>query len=330
MVNHSRRAFTLVELLVVIAVIGVLVALLLPAVQAAREAARRAQCSDHLRQFGLALHNYESTKRHFPTGLVSNEAGSEIYASAHVLLLPYFEEDSLNALWDQKKQFAQQLPQALATVVPTFICPSNAKENPFTLSALAAFGMPTVFGATDYVLCKGSTDTWCVTVHELPRERRGCFYVNLKTRTAEIEDGTSHTMAIGEGAGGENWPLCLGAKCQTPLPSGEGTIPKQAWSIAAVGSAPFESAGVYYSSVWASTIEPLNKRPVTTSHLEIGGLADCRSSEEGGPHSAPNFRSDHAGGAYFLFADGSTQFLTETIEPATYRAISTIAGGEAN
>ncbi len=325
---HHRRGFTLVELLVVIAIIGVLIALLLPAIQAAREAARRSQCANNLKQFGLALHNHECAKKCFPAGLVSNEVGSAIFASAHAALLPYFEEVALSALWDQKKQFSQQPPQLLAAVVPVFICPSNDKANPFTLSALGNFGMPTVYGATDYVLSKGSTDTFCVTVHDLPRERRGCFYVNLATRIAEIEDGTSKTMAIGEGVGGANWPLCHGAKCQSPLPPGEGTIPEQAWSIGAAGSVNFESIGIYYSGIWASTLEPPNKRPVTASFIDIGGLADCRSSEEGGPHSAPNFRSDHPGGAQFLFADGSARLLADTIDSTTYRALSTIAGGE--
>jgi prepilin-type processing-associated H-X9-DG protein len=318
-----------VELLVVIAIIGVLVALLLPAIQAAREAARRSQCANNLRQFGVALHNYESATKHFPAGLVSNEAGNEIYASAHAALLPYFEEAGLDALWDQKKQFAQQPLEALASVVPVFICPSNEKDNPFLLSALANFGMPTVYGATDYVLSKGSTDTFCVTVHELPRERRGCFYINVGVRMAEIEDGSSKTIAIGEGVGGANWPLCHGAKCETPLPTAEGTIPAQAWSIGAAGSAPFESIGVYYSGIWASTLEPPNKRPVTASFIDIGGLADCRSSEEGGPHSAPNFRSDHPGGIQFLFADGSARPLADTVDMPTYRSLATIAGGEA-
>jgi prepilin-type N-terminal cleavage/methylation domain-containing protein/prepilin-type processing-associated H-X9-DG protein len=332
---HSRQrfrpqeAFTLVELLVVIAIIGVLVALLLPAIQAARESARRAQCANNLRQFGLALHNHELAKKHFPPGLVSNASGSEVYASAHAALLPYFEEPALFGLWDQSKQFSQQRPELLATVIPLFVCPSNDEQNPVVLSALGNFGMPTTFGVTDYVLSKGATDTWCVTTHDLPRDHRGVFYVNVTTRVAEIEDGTSKTVAIGEGVGGPNWPICAGAKCQTALPPSEGTFPAQGWSVGAAGSAPFESIGIYYTGIWASTVELPNKRPVTSSHAEIAGLADCRSSEEGSPHTTPNFRSDHPGGIQFLFADGSARMLADTIEARAYRALSTIAGGEA-
>jgi prepilin-type N-terminal cleavage/methylation domain-containing protein/prepilin-type processing-associated H-X9-DG protein len=327
MSTDDRSGFTLVELLVVIAIIGILVALLLPAIQAARESARRSQCTNNLRQFGLALHNYEAAKKRFPAGLVSNDAGNEIYATAHVALFPYYEESGLDSLWDQKKQFSQQPPEALATVVPGFVCPSNDKENPFVLSVLGNFGMPTIYGATDYVLSKGSTDTFCVTIRDLPRDRRGCFYINLGIRMAEIADGTSKTMTAGEGA--NNWPLCHGAGCQTPLPDGEGTVAKQAWSIGAAGSIAFESVGIYYSGIWASTVEPMNKRPVTVSFLDIGALSDCRSSDDGGPDSAPNFRSDHSGGAQFLFADGSIHMLLETIDMATYRALSTIAGADA-
>jgi prepilin-type N-terminal cleavage/methylation domain-containing protein/prepilin-type processing-associated H-X9-DG protein len=328
MVVRRHRGFTLVELLVVIAIIGLLLALLLPAIQAAREAARRSQCANNLKQFGLALENHECAKKCFPAGLVSNLAGTEIYASAHAALLPYFEEGGLSSLWDQKKQFSQQPPAALATVLPIFVCPSNDKQNPAVLSALGNFGMPTTYGVTDYVLSKGSTDTWCVTVRELPKDRRGCFYVNAATRVSEIEDGTSKTIAVGEGVGGPNWPLCEGVNCQTALPAGEGTIPAQAWSIGAAGSVTFESIGIYYTGIWASTLEPANKRPVTASHLDVLALTDCRSSEEGGTHTTPNFRSDHPGGVQFLFADGSARLIADSIDTASYRALSTIAGGD--
>jgi prepilin-type N-terminal cleavage/methylation domain-containing protein/prepilin-type processing-associated H-X9-DG protein len=321
--------FTLVELLVVIAIIGTLIALLLPAIQAAREAGRRCQCSSNLKQFGLALANYEGAEKHLPPGLVSDPTGTTAYASGHVALLPYFEEAGVYAMWDQKLQFMQQSNSVLAAVIPVFVCPSNDKDNPINLTALGPFGLPTLYGATDYVLCKGSTDAWCITANMVPRERRGCFYPTLNTRLSEIQDGLSNTIAMGEGAGGPAWPICHGVGCQTPpsLPAGP-PVATNPWPIGGADSAGFEAGGLYFTSTWACSVEPINKRPVTESFLDITALTDCRSSDQGGTHSTSNFRGDHPGGAQFLFADGSVHFIVETIDMPTYRALSTIAGGE--
>src|SRR6476659_8350371 len=123
----KRKAFTLVELLVVIAIIGVLVALLLPAIQAAREAARRSSCTNNLKQFGIALHNYHDTLKTFPAGGCSTlppASLDDIYSGSHALLLPYFEEKSLANLYDNKKPWMRQDPKVPATVIPVFFCPS--------------------------------------------------------------------------------------------------------------------------------------------------------------------------------------------------------------
>jgi prepilin-type N-terminal cleavage/methylation domain-containing protein/prepilin-type processing-associated H-X9-DG protein len=328
--SKYRRALTLVELLVVMAIIGVMIALLLPAVQSAREAARRANCASNLRQFGLALQNYEAARKHLPSGVTLDATQTAALAPAHVLLLPYFEDAALHSLWNQSLPFNQQPASALATVIPVFVCPSNDKVNPHEFALLASIGWPTKFGATDYILSKGSTDTWCLTPQHVPLNRRGCFSQLTGVRLKEITDGTSKSFCMGEGAGGPRWPLCRGAGCkQPPEDSSKTHVATNVWPIGAVGNAQFEAAGLLTAGVWGCTIDPLNKWPVTDSWADINGSADCRCSEQGGLHTTSNFRSDHPGGGQFLFADGSLHFVAETIELAIYRGLSTIAGGEA-
>jgi prepilin-type N-terminal cleavage/methylation domain-containing protein/prepilin-type processing-associated H-X9-DG protein len=320
--------FTLVELLVVIAIIGILVALLLPAVQAVREAARRTQCRNHLKQFGLALHSYHAARREFPPGMVSSSNVFQIFASAHALLLPYFEHLALADRYDENTAWNAQDPAVIGAVVPVFVCPSNSKQNPLSIGGMSTFGMPTQFGVTDYVYSKGPNDAWCIPWEPLPRSQRGMFYINSATRLADITDGSSNTMALGEGAGGKRWLLCRGTGCSVAFIGAAGVQEADGlWIVSSPGSAMFQSIGVLVSSSWGSTVDRPNKSPVTDTWFDIATAADCRSSLLGGPHSTANFRSDHPGGVQFLFADGSVHFIAQTIGLPTYRALSGIADG---
>ncbi len=341
MCSRRHRAFTLVELLVVIGIICILTSMLLPAVQAAREAGRRVQCANNLKQFGLAMLNYEGAAKCFPAGVVTDPTGSQVYGNAFTALFPFLEESTLHSLWDQNKVYGQQRPQTLAAIVTSFVCPTNDQQNPVTLPSLSTFGMPTSYGVTDYVLCKGSTDTWCLNGNSMPYDCRGFFYPNLKTRASEIHDGLSKTMAMGEGAGGFRWPLCHGKNCPTPLalPLGTATssdkppptftpVATNEWAIGEAGNISFATIGQYSSGIWGCTLEPLNKTPVSDSWVDVSAPNDCRCSADGGPHYTASFRSDHPGAAQFLFADGSVQLLMDQIDQSTYRALSTIAGSE--
>lgn len=321
--------FTLIELLVVIAIMSILVALLLPAVQQAREAARRTQCRSRLRQFGVALHNYHSTHGGFAPGMIARKDGMEVYASAHALLLPYFEQGNLADRYDSSLAFGQQLPEVLSATPSVFICPSNAKNNPYTISGFDQVGLPTLYGATDYIYCRGAEDGWCVPFRQMSSSpRRGAFVPNASTKLAEITDGSSQTFAMGEGAGGDAWPLCRDTGCTQPFNGAQGPqVATNAWALAAIGSAPLEGLGILYSSTWGCTLEPPNKRPVTDTWGDVTALNDCRSSRQGGPHSTANFRSDHQGGVNFLFADGSVNFLSENIDLKVYQHLSTIREG---
>jgi len=182
------RGFTLVELLVVIAIIGVLVALLLPAVQAAREAARRMQCQNHLKQFGLALHNYHDQIGRFPPAAAwdgnTNLTVAVNCINTFALLMPYYEQDGLHNLWDYgvNHNHARNLPAA-GTTLKILFCPSRRK--PMKNGNYAA---------GDYAVSSGSG--YAQTADK--SEHKGIFNTNSNVRMADITDGTSNTFAIGE------------------------------------------------------------------------------------------------------------------------------------
>ena len=328
--GSPRPAFTLVEVLVVITIIGILVALLLPAVQQAREAARRLHCGNNLKQFALALHNYHTSHEVFPPGCVADHTRLLMYANANTMLLPYFEQENLKRLYDRDKSFDQQSPSVAKTVIPLFLCFSNAKEEFLDVPQLAPLGMPvgTTLAATDYVFSKGPNDAWCMPATRMRMCDRGMFSLNLATGMADVLDGSSNTMAMGEGAGGSRWPLCRGAGCTTAYVGPSGTLPAtNAWISGGLGHFFTESLGFIKGSNWGSTLERPNKSPLTHSYSDVHQFANCASSLDGGPHSTANFRSDHPGGVQFLFADGAVHFLAETIDMPLYRRLSTVAEG---
>jgi prepilin-type N-terminal cleavage/methylation domain-containing protein len=323
-----RRGFTIIELLVLITIIGILVALLLPAVQMAREAARRMQCRNNLKQFGLALLNYESSFTRLPPAAIVSADGANVFANGLVLLMPYFDASSLAALYDPRTPWFLHPPSVASKVIPMFVCPSNAKTNPMEIKGLEAFGATTgeLYGAVDYLFNRGASDTWCLPLP--PHESRGPFYANIALRMAEISDGTSSTFFMGEGAGGPRWPLGRGTGSKTPFQGTNGPIPAtNPWISGGLGVYFLVDAGIVFSGLWGATVEPPNKCPVTDSYLDFAGLGDCRGSADGGKHSASNFRSDHVGAICFLLADGSVRVISEHINLDLYRRLSTISEG---
>ncbi|MCA9262172.1 MAG: DUF1559 domain-containing protein [Planctomycetales bacterium] len=323
------RGFSLVELLVVIAIIGALVALLLPAIQAARSAARRVGCQNCLRQFGVALNSYVAGCGALPPGTRVRPPGgpADLTANATILLLPYFEATALAARFDVCKPYWEQPAEVLQAPVAFFSCPENGHQL-FVNDIFARLGLPVgeTFATCDYAYNHGATDAWCVT-SEYAEKLQGPFTIGSPCRVNQICDGLSRTFAMGEAVGGEAWLVCNGRGCRTP--SSEALDASYPWMVGNL-AADFMLPDFVSVLNYACTVEPINKRPVTNTLMVTAAATDCRSSRDGGPHATSNYRSDHAGGASFLRCDGSVNFVAEAIEPAAYQALSTIAGEEAS
>lgn len=331
----SQRGFTLVEALVVIAVVGLALALLLPAVQTAREAARRLECANHLHQFGIALASYHEALRTFPPALVAgfDLAGFDEYAGAHSMLLPYMEQTNLHSLYDPNRPWYRQSPRVAQTVVPIFVCPSVNQANPSEMPLLAnnpGISTGAVYALTNYLFCKGPNDAWCLAPAMVSADERGMFDVNFAMSDSGIRDGLSSTIAMGEGAGGPAWPLCFGPGCGTAAPAtpaGQKPHADVPWLASTIYPDFVAGSGFLASSNCGCTLEPLNKHPVTHSMVAVASISDCRCSRNGGAHHTSNFRSAHPGGGNFLFADGSTHFLQQSVDMTIYARLSTVAEG---
>jgi prepilin-type N-terminal cleavage/methylation domain-containing protein/prepilin-type processing-associated H-X9-DG protein len=328
--RNRAKAFTLVELLVVIAIIGILVALLLPAVQAARGAARRAQCTNNLRQMGIALHNYHDVHKKFPPGY-RFMAGSttDTIGGLTISILPYIEKANIKDKIDVTKPWFMFPPEIARTPVPVFECPSDTAPNPTTYPLLGAFNLPIgdTTAISSYGHSVGYDDAICFSPGlgpKVPRAETGVFYVHSQTAFRDITDGSSNTFAIGEAASG--YPMCRGVNCTGPQLDRPAS---HSWVISGTNKEHYYALGLLYGGSLASTVDPINKPIATDSNYQsLSGPFDCRPSWAGGPHWVTNFRSFHPGGASFVFCDGSVHFLSETIDMDIYRGLSTVRGGE--
>jgi prepilin-type N-terminal cleavage/methylation domain-containing protein len=313
--SRSRRAFTLVELLVVIAIIGVLVALLLPAVQAAREAARRSQCSNNLKQIALAMHNYADTNGgSFPVGEYNCCWGTWL-----VGLLPYIEQKNL---YDQYKFYGavnasggnpnatqyNAAPNTLVTTVQikSYTCPSDTK------SATAGFNNGVTFH--NYVANHGNTSltrqaTLGTASTGQPNQYYGAPFIYVASsamapqvvRMAEITDGTSNTLAFSEtvqGKGGDYRGLGW-------------------WS----GGAHFETYMAPNST--QPDVMAAASNCFTTTRPNPPCIASTGSTQQNNAA-----RSRHPSGVQAALCDGSVRFIPNTITLDTWRYLSTTGGGE--
>ncbi len=297
--SRSRIGFTLVELLVVIAIIGILVGLLLPAVQAAREAARRMQCSNNLKQIGLALHNYHDTHRSFPQGNYFDfSPGGNLNSqwAWSAMILPFIEQGNMfNQLNVGPSSFeaAANNPVTLAllkTPLPAFICPSDAEAGvnrnrpfPSVISGCAFSGMSvaanTQFAKSNYPGCNGN------------RDGDGIFNSGATKGNGikDITDGTSNTIMVGE-------------------------RPSNKYAKQTVATGP-------WAAIWAG--QELSCDPITNVwcllgqtqfQMNSGKHSLATSNTDAVDQPLQSFGSQHTGGANFVLADGSVRFISENIQ----------------
>jgi prepilin-type N-terminal cleavage/methylation domain-containing protein/prepilin-type processing-associated H-X9-DG protein len=341
----GKGGFTLVELLVVLAIIGLLMALLVPAVQKVREASNSVSCANNLKQLGLALHDYHQANGCFPPGLVCSETNvSDAEASGFTYLLPFLEQANAGRLYHfDAPWYSADNYAAVGTQIGIFFCPSNRDQGRMDLGPIAAqwnTPLPPFAASCDYAFCRGANGALHRDWTRIPSQVRGVFNIHPSgegrpgLRLSQITDGTSATFALGDAAGGAAGYLVrdLGNSDRPALDpaTGQPAVLEQSWSAAGIGDAGHP----FYGSVFAVTAqygldpdprdEPMNRRPATPTVYGADGRGDGRSGKD----FISGFRSLHAGGCNFVFCDGSARFVSENIAPAVFRALSTFAGGE--
>jgi prepilin-type N-terminal cleavage/methylation domain-containing protein/prepilin-type processing-associated H-X9-DG protein len=321
-----RAGFTLVELLVVIAIIGVLVALLLPAVQAAREAARRGQCQNHLRQVALASHGYHDTMLRFPAGWCRPHNASAICS-----LLPYLEQgNKANVFdWTQDINGAATNAAARSQDVKVYMCPSDQGSGRFFTGLSNAQGSePT--GRNNYMPNMGSRANFAEVDNGVRMKANGIFFRNSSVRMAEITDGTSNTALFSECQRG---PVVAPSAAQDLLVSTEvdfGTwdgspnvdtvrpagCENRSATTAKYRGGQYYRGGVMWTGFYNHTLTPNFKG------------RDCyRSSGLDSGHYAA--RSYHPGSVNVALGDGSVRAVTDSIDLAAWQAAGSRGDGEA-
>jgi prepilin-type N-terminal cleavage/methylation domain-containing protein len=308
-----RAGFTLIELLVVIAIIAILMAMLLPAVQAVREAARKAQCQDHLHNLVIAVHNYESSHRTFPPGTL----GFPWVFSAHAQLLPFVEQKGLQDLlnFSAPPLTFGSFPEAAANEAAAknqldiFLCPSD-------MESVAGGG----FGAISYPACTGSG----LVNNGSSTNADGVIFQRSKIRFADVTDGVSNTVVFGETVLGDGTAITMTAPATSTeklrrvieLPMATATTPS---ACAGASSWSGQRGAKWINGHYADTLYNHFYAPNSPT-------LDCNNGYHSGALTAA--RSMHPGGVQVGLGDGKVRFVSENLNLDTWRALATRGAGE--
>ena len=360
-----RRGFTLIELLVVIAIIGVLIALLLPAVQAAREAARRAQCSNNLKQIGLGIHNYESTYQCLPPSeaTVPASPGSSPVGvktttwGPHARILPYLEGTAAYNSMNFSLSYSKAANTTTTTLVLNhLLCPSDPNS---TMIAFPDGLTSPGFAPTNYVWNRGDWFVFSGYDSGAQVTPRGPIIPNGPRRFADIVDGLSGTLLAseaktyqpqlrhlvstpGQTVSGLSDPNAVAA--YTPIQSAliiQANFTNTAANAVNFGSTRWSNGGVYYSG-FTVALPPnysVSPPPGQSVQMQVGldqippieNTVDLVSIDEndGGPtYGAVTARSYHSGGVNSLLCDGSVRFVRDSVAPTIWHGLGTVKGGE--
>ena len=331
--SARKRGFTLIELLVVIAIIAVLIALLLPAVQQAREAARRTQCKNNLKQLGLAIHNYESTNKLFPRSGESTDESTNptvrrfFPVSMFVAVLPYTDQAPVYNAWNFSASYTVTTNQALAkTKINAFLCPSNASTGPDPLGYGLTDYMPVAYTDLDGTGARQKN----VQGFDVKGALGFCNPISYAT------DGLSNTFLVIEDSGR---PTANGGSYDESNGSllGGGTRAYDTTQLASASNAtPFTTGGSFgVPGRWADADNgsgisgpPANRGAIINNNkTPAGGPATCPwNTNNCGPNDEPF--SLHVGGTHALMGDGAVRFISENVDTQTIRRLANPKDGE--
>jgi len=316
---NSKNAFTLVELLVVIAIIAILIALLLPAVQSAREAARRTQCANHQKQLGIAVHNFENSRGELPPGSTGYVDGVWNGVTAWVQLLPYIEQEVIAEMATiQPDEWWNSAGPYWENEIPTFFCPSDDAKG----RRIDWGGTTKMKTRSNYVLCYGS-DVESQGGHQtqgLPdcdHETDGAFREQEARKMSSFLDGTAHTIIMSE---------LIAGKCD--VNDGINCSP---WDLRGVWYQPFMGSHAYTHRLTPNSSERDDFIYCPNAHGYDHPDIPCHRTHDGTSTNQLTYvaaRSYHPGGVNTVYGDGHVVFHSDSIDLFVWRALSTIATGE--